>query len=305
MPGAFAHITAVNCASDNISLKALAGMPKVAKRILSSHKKYVELGCVSPDFPYLALGDAQQNHWADLMHYENTGDLIKTAIAAVKALPEESKHKAFAWLCGYTAHVVADITIHPVIERKVGPYAENQTEHRMCEMHQDAYIWPKMGLGEIGLADRVKLNIGACAEGDGLDTVIKKVWNSCLLAVHPEYAAICAADLDKWYKGFQTVVDTVDEGYRLFPMARHVAAGQGWVYPSFEGVNLEFIEGLETPHGVKHYDYIFDRAVENIKRYWCVIAAAVFAEGSDAAILNWNLDNGQCPNGELTAWSSA
>lgn len=62
-------------------------------------------------------------------------------------------------------HVAADITVHPVVELKVGPYAQNQTAHRTCEMNQDAFIWQRLNLGELGYADRVQQNIGSCTRG--------------------------------------------------------------------------------------------------------------------------------------------
>lgn len=54
MPGAFAHITAVNEASANNALMKL-NIPQEAKKALAQNKRYLELGCVSPDYPYLAL----------------------------------------------------------------------------------------------------------------------------------------------------------------------------------------------------------------------------------------------------------
>ncbi|MBF4390994.1 zinc dependent phospholipase C family protein, partial [Vibrio anguillarum] len=95
MPGAFAHITAVNFAISNSNLKSL-NMPKKAKLALSRNQKFVELGCVSPDFPYLKLGSPDQNEWADKMHYEKVGVLIRKAILLVKNLSGEDQEKAFA-----------------------------------------------------------------------------------------------------------------------------------------------------------------------------------------------------------------
>lgn len=304
MPGAFAHITAVNLAFQNSALQRLNDMPKPAKLILSSHQKYVELGAVSPDYPYLAVGDKSQNKWADLMHYEKSGGVIRASLQHIARLSSQERDKAFAWLCGYTAHVIADITIHPVVERKVGPYEENKNEHRICEMHQDAYIWQRLNLGEIGLADRVRLNIGACTSpGTGkFCGTIKQIWGLCLLDNYPESFQQQPPDFDKWHKGFQMVVDNVDEGYRLFPFARHVASGLGYVYPNHDEVNLDYIRNLDTPVGRKDYDEIFDLAVFNIKKYWTFIAQAVFEQRELNEILDWNLDNGLAPDGSLTAW---
>lgn len=304
MPGAFAHITAVNEAFQNSALQLLSEMPMQAKRILSSQQEYVELGAVSPDYPYLALMDKPQNKWADLMHYEKSGGVIRAAVRHIVELPPEERDKAFAWLCGYTAHVIADITIHPVVERKVGPYEENKAAHRICEMNQDAYIWQRLNLGEIGLADRVRLNIGACTApgSDELCRTVKHVWGLSLQDNYPDIFVQTPPDFNKWHNGFQSVVDNADEGHRLFPFARHVAAGLGVLYPNHNEVDFSFINGLDTPKGIKNYDEVFDLAVVNIRKYWTFIAQAVFTDRVLDEILDWNLDNGLAPDGSLTAW---
>ena len=38
----------------------------------------------------------------------------------------DAQQKGLAWLLGYCAHVATDVTIHPVVEMKVGPYDENK-----------------------------------------------------------------------------------------------------------------------------------------------------------------------------------
>ncbi|TON60151.1 hypothetical protein CGH53_25410, partial [Vibrio parahaemolyticus] len=69
------------------------------------------------------------------------------------------------------------------VEMRVGPYHENSQEHRICEMNQDAYIWPKLNLGEIGYAERVNNNIGSCndpSNPSNLDRIITNLWETCL-----------------------------------------------------------------------------------------------------------------------------
>ncbi len=278
MPGAFAHITAVNVASANNALRHL-NMPRDAKKALAQNKKYLELGCVSPDYPYLAIMDSAQNKWADEMHYNDVGKLIDALVAQVKALDSEHLEKAFAWLCGFVAHIAADITIHPVVEMKVGPYAENAKDHRVCEMNQDAYIWPsRMQLGDIGFADRIKENIGNCVDSnddDLIDPIINNIWNNALSVVYPVYAEECQPDINAWHNGFQLVVDNAEESHRLFPWARHVASKQGLTYPLQNEVNAVFIQNLETPNGRKHYDEVFDKAIETIQLFWEQTASSI------------------------------
>lgn len=304
MPGAFAHITAVNFATENKSLSQLA-IPKKAKFILSQNQKYLELGCVSPDYPYLVMGldKKRQNKWADLMHYERTGEVIKAAIAYCKTLEGNTQEKSFAWLCGYMAHVAADITIHPVVELKVGPYEQNQKAHRVCEMNQDAFIWQRLNLGEIGYADRVELNIGSCTNANNeLDDDIKQIWRFCLEQTHPEYTKNVAPDFDAWHSGFQFVVNNAEESYRLFPWARHVGVGHGLTYPMLEEVDLDYIAQLDTPRGEMHYNDVFDLAIENIKYYITIIANSIFSDTPCDVICNWNLDTGKDETNKLTAW---
>ncbi|ENM5726179.1 zinc dependent phospholipase C family protein [Vibrio mimicus] len=307
MPGAFAHITAVNVASANKALQKL-NMPQSARKALAQNKRYLELGCVSPDYPYLAIMNSAQNQWADKMHYNDVGKLINALIQQVKAVESAHSAKAFAWLCGFVAHVAADITIHPVVELKVGPYAQNAKDHRICEMNQDAYIWPtRMQLGDLGFADRVKDNIGSCVDSHDdsqLDPIIRNLWCTALSMVYPEYAEECQPDVNAWHKGFQTVVDAAEESHRLFPWARHVASGQGLTYPLQDEVKSVYIENLETPDGLKHYDEIFDKAVKTIQLFWEKTASCVYEDHNTDFFKNWNLDTGRCEDGQLTAWGN-
>lgn len=305
MPGAFAHITSIHVAAANNSLMKL-NIPKQAKKVLSQNKSFIELGCVSPDYPYLAILDSAQNKWADEMHYTNIGGLITELIALIKVMEGREQDKAFAWLCGFVAHVAADITIHPVVELKVGPYAENAKQHRICEMNQDAYIWPKrMGLGEVGYADRVRDSLGSCVDSENpqsLDLTILTLWRTALINAYPDYAQQCQPDINAWHHGFQTVVDKVEEGHHLFAWARHVAAKHGLTYPRQQEVDTEFIENLATPDGDMHYDAVFDKAIHTIHCFWEQLCLAVFDQGPTDFFKNWNLDTGLCENNRLTAW---
>lgn len=307
MPGAFAHITAVNEALANTNSLDQMDIPDRAKLALTRNFKYAELGCVSPDYPYLVIGDSQQNHWADLMHKNRSGDLVKLMAARCRELSGNHQRKAFAWLCGYVSHVIADITIHPVVEMKVGKYEDNKADHRTCEMNQDTHIWQRLNLGGLGYADRVRLNIGGCVdESERFDPEISELWASCLSEIHPEYADEVRPNLDDWHNGFQKVVDNVEEGYRkLFKWARHVSAtfDLGMTYPNIDELRMKYIENLETPCGVRHYDQIFDFAVANIKDYVIHLANFVFRNQETLdPFKNWDLDNGRDEQGNQTVW---
>tara|TARA_R110002020_G_scaffold360574_5_gene573360 strand:- start:1283 stop:2209 length:927 start_codon:yes stop_codon:yes gene_type:complete len=307
MPGAFAHITAVNEAIGNTNSLDSIAMPNQAKLALTRFFQYAELGCVSPDYPYLVIGDSQQNYWADLMHKVGSGDIVKLMATYCKQLSGNHQMKFFAWLSGYLSHVIADVTIHPVVKLKVGEYESNKADHRTCEMNQDAYIWQRLNIGTIGYSDRVRLNIGRCVDENGkFDPEISELWVSCLRDRHREYAEEVNPNIGDWHNGFQKVVDNAEEGYRrLFKWARHVSAslGLGVMYPNINELRMEYIENLETPRGKMHYDEIFDFAVDNIKKYISDLAAYVFTnEGALESIKNWDLDDGEDEHGKQTVW---
>jgi len=308
MPGAYAHITLVNHYRGTNNLNMLSGFPSEAKPGLLDWFMYCELGAVSPDYPYLAVGDSDAAKWADLMHYTHTGLIIHAGIKHLRLLQGETQRKCLAWLLGYTAHVIADVTIHPIVELKVGPYDENKSAHRICEMNQDAYIFPRLGVGETGLTDHLESGIAACSDPDDddlLDRDIVNLWSAILKEIHPVEFASNPPDIDKWHSGFNTVVETISElGDHLFPFARHLAADSGITYPSYEGVDRQFIDNLKTPTGSDSYDNIFDKAIANIGEVWGYIASGVLQGNKQyvAQIVDWNLDTGRDSSGKLQFW---
>ncbi|MDW6004070.1 zinc dependent phospholipase C family protein [Vibrio mangrovi] len=307
MPGAFAHITAVNQAFMRGEEKY--HLPSRLQRILLVNQRYVEMGAVSPDFPYLKLTDSLQSVWADRMHYDCIGDLLRSMINRVRRLHGEQQDRAFAWLSGFLAHVITDISIHPVIEFKVGDYRQNKQLHRECEMHQDAFIWQRMGLGHIGHVERLSRHLLHCAEIHSpthIDHVIEALWRESLLDTYGRRAygqQTGIPDIHAWYMAFIRVIELVEDQYRLFPFSRHVAAFLGLVYPQQQEVDQQYIENLQTPYGCWHYDQIFDFTVEKIVLYQRLLGNAVYESGATDWLKNWNLDTGRCEQGNLTLWT--
>ena len=307
MPGAYAHITLVNLAREPARLEAGPGMPDAAALALGRWFKYCELGAVSPDYPYLVLKGAA-TAWADLMHYERTGDMVKAGVEAVRGLSGFDREKAFAWLLGYAAHVITDTTIHPVIELKVGPYAQNKVAHRRCEMHQDAYIFSRMNLGGVGLSEHLDSGISSCGPADGsLEPVIAGTWREMLRRCHAGPFAANSPDIDGWHRAFQRMVDKIaEEGNRLLPVARHVAVNCGLTYPNPGEIDKpEYIDSLVTPQGPLPYDRVFDKALDHVVEGWHLIASGVFGgdNGYQTAFWDWNLDTGRDGTGRLVLWA--
>lgn len=308
MPGAYAHITVVNEFRNTEKLLAIPDFPAEAAKAFLRWFKYAELGAVSPDYPYLAIGDGEAAEWADLMHYARTGRMVQEGARLLRASTGETKHKCLAWLLGYASHVIADVTVHPVVELKVGPYAENKSDHRSCEMHQDAFIFQRLGLGDAGVSDHLESGIGACSSPDDegiLDPDIVEFWSALLKAVHPAEFAANPPDIDKWHERFNEIVDAVSSaGGCLLPFARHVAAGAGLVYPSSSQVDRQYIDALRVPGGSMGYEDLFGLALGNVATVWSEIAVATF--NNDDSVLarfgEWNLDTGKDQHNRLVFW---
>ena len=307
MPGAYAHMTLVNELRETSRLEGISGFPFEIIPPIQKYFKYCELGAVSPDYPYLAIGDSGAAAWADAMHYEHTVDMILSGIKHLNDISSKNTHdKCIAWLLGYAAHVTADVTIHPIVQLKVGPYEENQKAHRVCEMNQDAHIFQRLNLGEIGLSEHLDSGISKCCDAGGnLDPDIKSLWLAMLKDVYPSMFNDNPPNLDAWHSGFKNIVDNfAEEGNQLFPLARHVAANAGLTYPAVENIDQQYISNLKTPIGVEHYDVIFDTAVENIGNVWAEIGNALINGSQPVQLVgNWNLDTGENESGKIIFWS--
>ena len=310
MPGAYAHITLVNLLKAPHHLESVHGFDSYGATAVMDYFKFCELGAVSPDYPYLVPTDKMACKWADSMHYTNTGDMIKAGIRFLAKMERnEDWRKAFAWLCGYAAHVGTDMTIHPVVEMKVGTYAQHKTEHRICELNQDAYIFQRLNLGGIGLAEHLDSGIWGCCDAKDsgkLDTAVANLWKAMLQECYPGEFVDNPPDLDKWHNSFKLVVDNVaEEGNKLFPAARHLAVNCGMTYPEVGEIDKTFILGLKVPGGQMDYDEIFDKAVENVKTIWSLIWRGVFAgdKDSETKLGKWDLDTGRDDMKNLVFWS--
>jgi hypothetical protein len=181
VPGAYAHITAVKKAKS----LARGKLSKESLYALCTWFPFAELGCVSPDYPY--LGGPGQRYWADQMHYKNTANLLRSGIDAVLKLHGVEREKATSWLLGMVCHMTADMTIHPIVEGIVGPYEQNKAAYRLCEMHQDAFIFSTLDQGDVGLTKHLNTGIASCNAPDiglMLDLTINQVWLQMLKATY-------------------------------------------------------------------------------------------------------------------------
>ena len=305
MPGAYTHLSVVAVAGSPQKISRLGGLDNKTIGPILTYAKYTELGAVSPDYPYLHIGNEDSKAWADAMHYMHTGDRLKQGASYIRTLQGEVQYKALAWLLGFASHVVTDVTIHPVVELKTGPYEVNPKGHRVCEMNQDVFIYEHLNMGEI-LGDAfIHSGLSACSapeDPNKLDPLIVDVWSNMLKQVDKNHYAESPPAFNKWHSGFHRMLGMAGNG-RLIPLARHVIADQGLVYP--EEPDETYIRQLRIPSG-GHMDYseIFNKACDNVQRCWGQLVQYCLKDSPNelSYITNWNLDTGRDENGHITMW---
>jgi hypothetical protein len=321
MPGSFAHIAlADSFCLDNDALESVGGLSPQIKRALLTFTNFCELGAVSPDYPYLRLLDDNAAGWANVMHYWKTADFIRNGVrrlydSGIGASDSPEEQRCMAWLFGYATHVVADLTVHPVIQMKVGPYEQNKTAHRVCEMNQDVYIFPKVTGMQVASADYLRrAGIATCGDRTDrhkLDTAIAALWTRILADVpfsEVHFTGIQAPgappDPDEWHHRFIEVVDNVVKDGKALPfLSRHFAEEEGLIYPGYQELQRDYIDNLTTPQNVSTaYDEVFAFAQRNVGIAWAELGQALVArEPALFTLANGNLDTGMADTGAESA----
>jgi hypothetical protein len=321
MAGTFAHITLVDLLSQANSTQSMESFTQDMKEALPHFKNFCELGAVSPDCPFLVLGDHKTKGWGNVMHYWQTADFIRRAIPffAGANFQNPDIQRCFAWLCGYVGHVVTDLTIHPVIKEKVGDYFTHQKRHRECELHQDVYIFKKIVGESLTRVDYLSDNnagIGSCHADNTpkrLHLAIGDLWRNCLdqidiqgIRMGPDAIVPQGPpDPDRWFHDYAVrIEDFAVKGGRI-PIFRNMVENEGLVYPEDDKCDRRFIDNLRTPTGGEmNYDQVFDLAKDNVKASWEQLASAITK--GDAGLFwlkNGDLDTGLDESSKSIFWS--
>lgn len=133
MAGAFTHF--ILC---DVAKRKRASLGADLYRLLNKYSEFLFVGAASPDLPYLSFsGDV---NWADVMHYENTNGMVVGGHTVLKrrwASRDALDEATLVWLFGFVSHLVADATIHPVVQAIVGPYQEHKPEG----IHESGSRW--------------------------------------------------------------------------------------------------------------------------------------------------------------------
>ncbi len=282
MPGHFAHVMLVDSICSN-RLEEIPNLSPSIRSALQNYTPYCKLGAVSPDCPS-CVGQDDASGWGKLMHFTRPADFVRYAIPYVFELSfNRSETRAcIAWMFGYTAHLVADYTVHPVVKCLVGDYAKNASAHRLCEFNQDVYVVLQQTGKELVGSDCLELcGMKECADRSAKNTSLKAVielWSHCLKEYpRPDtkpFVSLPKRSLDPsvWIATYLAMMKLATRGRALVRLL-------GLAYMKSEAILKRNIENLPTPDPTKriHYDKLFEKTQQNIIAVWTQLAAALDA----------------------------
>jgi len=313
MAGQLVHIALVDAL---LTPSVLDGIPTLLPSVrdaLDNYRPFCRLGAVSPDCPAVVYQD-DATGWSEIMHEVRPADFVRYALAEILEMHfNASDTKAcIAWLFGYTAHLVADYTVHPVIAALVGPYAikKNRRPHRLCEFNQDVYIFFERNQKEVSQVDFLQATgLPECADnGDlhKLNPAIAGLWESTL-GQYPRqetrpYVRLPQSSLDPdgWFATYCNVMENF--ATKRSPLAKLF----GCAYMKISEVDPRFIRDLPTPNSAEtiQYDALFEKARQDLLQAWCELAEALASD--DAArftLVNGSLVTGTDQTGRLIYWA--
>ena len=291
------------------ALERFRGDETVEKRLRGHslrRSQFVQLGCLGPDYPYLDLLQSSQKAWADHMHYDVTGDLQKTFARRLVELNKSHKYGEefvipFCWTLGYISHVTADLVVHPVVERIVGPYHGNETEHRHCEMIQDSFIYNKIRNGaEIEHSALLDVVQGSSdpEDEDKIHPILRRFWDDALRTHFTAEYASNTPRIDDWHDHFEDFLGFA--GRPLF-VGKILDPSHKFTYKRSKEITTKekttFIEDLPFPDNTRRdYMILFNMAVERVVEKWIVLAQDLEqgrVEEIVTMVKNCNLDTGK------------
>lgn len=282
--------------------------------MIKGNNHFVTLGAVGPDYPYLneiAKGLFKHHSWADRMHYEKTGEFVKVGIDNLLDLSGADFEVCLSWLCGYVTHLIADATIHPIVNAIVGPYGFNATEHRHCEMIQDSFIFHYITKTELKYSapddDGFVGLINMCSDPKNekhMSPVVKDYWIKTLKITHPGGSNnFDSIDPDDWHKSFISRINTAADPMPFFRHlgVKNIGEEESLAYKKTKDITSEeykkFIGEIKLPSGGtgNFKNDAFDKAVNNVLEVWEKLFLDIEKQDSAsclAYIKNWNLDTG-------------
>lgn len=309
MAGAFTHFIISDLAK---SMQSLIG--KELWQLLNRHYRFLFLGSVSPDLPYLSFKTGEIN-WADVMHYEKTNTTVVNGHKALKDKWPLKTHRdevKLAWLMGYVSHLVADATIHPVVQAIVGPYEQNKTEHRLCEMTQDSIIYHLNRNDDIRYTEFSDM-IRFCRDSEHFGELMD-FWQGLTVNSYHDKGEEPHPKL--WFTTYAEAIDTAEGDSGFLALFRHAGIDINLIYRTKEEIEkdhqqdyIKYFTQVKLPDGstgafVKDG---FEKAVTNVTAAWKNLYEGLKSPLTVAALIkNWDLDTGvdmEAPDGQVTYWA--
>ncbi len=298
-----------------------AGSP--LREIMNKNKPFLLLGAVSPDLPYASL----QGIWADRMHYDKTNEVPLICAVNVGCGVHGGKaslDSQAAWIAGYVSHCVADATIHPIVQRIVGPYHADPETHRLCEMTQDSLLYSELrgaSLRDAQFTDQLR----KCKPKEVVHGILDN-WVNALHIVHGDRKPW--PDTDLWFAIYTKLLDAATDGDLLLKLSRAIRPMEGYMYFAADRIrNLrskeaqEYYEEVKLPTQPESAGKFriegFERAINNLLPIWSDLWEAIdtakqFGRELDKYALkqslkNWDLDTGADMglwDARVTAWQA-
>jgi Zinc dependent phospholipase C len=314
MAGQFAHILLVNSICTPEGLDLIPDLLPSVRSALQNYQPFCRLGAVSPDCPSV-VGSTDATGWAGVMHYVRPADFVRRyGIPKLLQMPFNTAETraCIAWLFGYAAHLVTDLTVHPVVEALVGPYSnkKNRVPHRRCEMDQDAYIFTKLTGREVLDTDFLDFTglaqCGVKGNTNKLNPAVLDFWRYCLQQ-YPreetrEYVRLPSQSLNAnvWFATYVNVMDHFATKSSL------LVRWLGCDYRKSGAADPKYIEKLPVPGSSKRvrYEDLFEQTRKNLIQAWSELAKALKNDDANVfALKNGNLDTGKGGDGKYVCWA--
>ncbi|WP_417912470.1 zinc dependent phospholipase C family protein [Candidatus Electronema sp. TJ] len=320
MAGGYTHITLAQLAAEEALHRRPGLLHDEARQALQDCLNFLVIGSMGPDYPYLDIADSTSEAWATAMHQPRCLELIRAYVRRIRQMSvgAQARRKCIAWLFGFASHCVTDGVVHPVVNMKVGPYEQNKTEHRRCEMSQDVLIHAKLNIGPIALNQQLSRFVAETTDSSGLRTRLDRdvagLWTDALNAVfrkgQPRAASLTQfifpwldrsssasgltpPDPDEWQRAMLRIMRLAESGGRLTPLARHAAVRSGLTYP--EKPEEQYVRNLQVPHQDKGMDFelVFDKALGCVVEVWGHLSLSLQGKPSPLdSMVGWSLDTG-------------
>lgn len=293
MSATYVHMTVIDMIAFNIESLLGNRISEKNKDIIAKNPMMIQFGALCPDIPYLdevveeKFGlVAKQKIWGDLMHYVHTGKFLQFGVEMLKSMKEEnSTHYEIClqWFLGFLSHMIVDTVIHPIVELKVGDYANNATQHRICEMHQDVWLFEEIYKKPISSIKPVE-SIEVLKRAEVLD-----FWEYLLSKCYGFYLSTARPNFHEWINDYRQKL-AIASNYESA-----IGKNSGLFYPNYEAINPEFLKNLDSPVGKIDFDQvIYTHMIPNIVKFWQIVFDGIDNASMEyKEIFDFNMDSGK------------